>query len=150
MIKNSIGRSPKLLVLATWVLFAITLGMDRAVADLVLLKEMDFIAAAWILAAASGLVGAVIALRGWPHWWIVCAAAALLLVLTDILYLYDLFGSGPDKSLGLAIHDIWKTLWHSLQTGALAVAYRELLMPLIQLGILGYFTWLMLARPKTQ
>jgi hypothetical protein len=156
MIMNSIGSAlsrqpPKLVVLATWVLFAITLGMDRAVADLILLEDMDFIAAAWILSAAAGLIGAAIALRGWRHWWIVCAAAAFLLVVTDILYLYDVFGSGQDRSLRLVIHDIWKTLWHSLGSGALAVAYRELIMPLIQLAVLGYFTLLMLlGRRKTQ
>jgi len=155
MIMNAIssalnGRLLKLIVLATWLLFVITLGMDRAVIDLVRLEAVDLIAATWILSAAGGLIGAAIALRGWPRWWIVCAAAAFLLVVADILYLYDVFGSGQNQSLGTAIHDIWKTLWHSLRSGAFAVAYRELIMPLIQLAILGYFSWLMLrARPKT-
>lgn len=145
-----LARNPlKLIVLATWILFSMTLAMDSGVADLILFKEVDLVVAAWILAGLTGLSGAVLGLRGWPRWWVLCAAAAFVIVLTNSVYLYDVFGGGDGKSLGLVVHDISKTVWHTLASGAVVVAYRELLMPLIQLLVLIYLAWIMSAARKS-
>lgn len=137
----------KSVILVIWALFAVTVVLDaNDVVDLILLKSFDVILAAWILASVLGLVGAIRGLRGWQHWRVVCATAAVVLIVANAIYLYDVFLGRGDRTLGVALQYLWKTAWISITSGAFAVAYRELFMPLIQVVLLGYFAATLYAR----
>jgi len=130
----------KFVTLVVWAIFAATVALDaNDVVDLMLFKSFDVILAAWILASVVGLVGVIRGLRGWPQWRMVCAIAAVILIAANAIYLYDVFLGRGDRTLGVALQYLWKTAWISITSGALAVAYRELFMPLIQIVLLGYF-----------
>jgi uncharacterized membrane protein YjjB (DUF3815 family) len=127
------------IVLASWIVFAFTLALDARVAELAAPEYFHPIVATWIAACIVGLVGSILGLRGWPYWWQLCAAAAIVLLTSHLLYWYSTFVRGPDQPLSLAWDDLSRTTYHALRLGAFQVVYREFAMPLVQALLLAYF-----------
>ncbi len=140
-------------VLGTWVIFVLTLIPDYRVRVVVSLEGRDDLIALWIVAAVLGVAAGVLAFRNWAKWWALFSIAAGLLILASALYWYDallsLQAGTKDASFATAMHDLWKTAWHTVRAGAVLLLYREMLMPLIQLATLGYVLWLRTFRAST-
>jgi len=137
-------------VLGTWVAFMLTLIPDYRVRVVVSLESRDDLIALWIVAAVFGIAAGALGVKHWAKWWTLFSIGAVLLILANALYWYDILvnlqAGANEVSFVVVAHDLWKTVWHTIRAGAILVLYREVLMPLIQLGTLAYVIWLRASR----
>ena len=128
-------------VLATWLLFAVTLAPDDRIRTVVAFEGWDVPTVLWILSCAAGLAAGVAGLFGWARWPLLALLAAAGLVFAGIVYWYELMGvlmtGEQEKGIGTAFARFWQSLGHGLRVGAWLTVYREILMPLIQVVVIA-------------